>query len=139
MSKERLDEIKEHYQLMRFNEENRALPSATGIYYEDLIYLINRVEELEGKKEFFRRKLVETKAVESSLRSLIEDYKTINKELHQRGRKIRKQNKRCREALEFYANEENYELDISYNPAQAIDCMILDDSGHQARKALEDF
>lgn len=46
------------------------------------------------------------------------------------------ENQRYKQALEFYADEENYELDISYNPAQAIDCMILDDSGHQARKAL---
>lgn len=31
---------------------------------------------------------------------LADDYETINKELHQRGRKIRKQNKRYREELE---------------------------------------
>lgn len=34
------------------------------------------------------------------LEELIEDYKTVNKELHQRGRKVRDQNKRYRELLE---------------------------------------
>lgn len=34
------------------------------------------------------------------LEETVEDYKTVNKELHQRGRKVRKQNKRYREAIE---------------------------------------
>ena len=34
------------------------------------------------------------------LEELIEDYKTVNKELHDRRKKLRKQNKRYREAIE---------------------------------------
>lgn len=46
-------------------------------------------------------------------------------------------NQRYKQALEFYADEGNYELDICYNFVQVIDCMVLDDSGHQARQALK--
>src|SRR5690554_5512919 len=46
---------------------------------EDYHWLMERVQELEEK---------------------VENYKTVNKELHQRGRKVRKQNKRYRESLE---------------------------------------
>ena len=47
------------------------------------------------------------------------------------------QNKRYREALEFYAEQDNYEWETSYRPQQEIDCMVIDDGGHTAREALE--
>src|SRR5690625_5289407 len=47
------------------------------------------------------------------------------------------QNKRYREALEFYAEQDNYRWETSYRPQQEIDCMVIDDGGHTARKALE--
>lgn len=50
---------------------------------------------------------------------------------------LEKQNKRYREALEFYAERDNYQWEISYRPQQEIDCMVIDDSGHTARKALK--
>src|SRR5690625_4169943 len=48
-----------------------------------------------------------------------------------------KQNKCYREALEFYAEQDNYAWETSYRPQQEIDCMVIDDGGHTARKALE--
>ncbi|MEK0286528.1 hypothetical protein [Caldifermentibacillus hisashii] len=40
-------------------------------------------------------------------------------------------------ALEFYAERDNYQWEVSYRPQQEIDCMVIDDSGHTARKALD--
>lgn len=51
--------------------------------------------------------------------------------------RLMEQNKRYREALEFYAEQDNYEWETSYRPQQEIDCMVIDDGGHTARKALE--
>ena len=51
--------------------------------------------------------------------------------------KLEQQSKRYREALEFYAEQDNYEWETSYRPQQEIDCMVIDDGGHTARKALE--
>ena len=51
--------------------------------------------------------------------------------------KLMEQNKRYREALEFYAEQDNYEWETSLRPQQEIDCMVIDDGGHTARKALE--
>ena len=48
------------------------------------------------------------------------------------------QNKRYREALEFYAEQDNYEWETTYRPQQEIDCMVIDDGGRTARKALEE-
>jgi len=41
-----------------------------------------------------------------------------------------------RDALEFYADEDNYIYEIRYVPAQEINCMLMDDRGYVARKAL---
>ncbi len=45
---------------------------------------------------------------------------------------------RYREALEFYAEDDNYGYEVSYRPQPQIDCMALDDRGYTARKALEE-
>ena len=51
--------------------------------------------------------------------------------------RLMEQNKRYREALEFYAEQDNYEWETSLRPQQEIDCMVIDDGGHTARKALK--
>ena len=85
MSKERLEEIKQ-YLIHFYNavdvEEDIKVYIFNTLKIEWLIEQAERVQELE---------------------ETVEDYKTVNKELHQRGRKIRKQNKRLREALEEIA------------------------------------
>ena len=50
---------------------------------------------------------------------------------------LKKENKRYKQALKFYAERDNYQWEVSYRPQQEIDCMVIDDSGHTARKALE--
>ena len=82
MSKERLEEIK--------NSHLRGIHSLFGTPWvsmpkENFDWLIEQAERVQELEE------------------TVEDYKTVNKELHQRGRKIRKQNKRLREALEEIA------------------------------------
>lgn len=47
------------------------------------------------------------------------------------------QNKRYREALEFYAEKDNYEWEITHNPQQEINCMVIDDGGEMANRSLE--
>jgi hypothetical protein len=49
----------------------------------------------------------------------------------------KRKNKHYKQALEFYAERDNYQWEVSYRPQQEIDCMVIDDSGHTARKALE--
>lgn len=51
-------------------------------YFEDINLIIEQAERVQELEE------------------TVEDYKTVNKELHLRGRKVRKQNKRYRELLE---------------------------------------
>lgn len=57
----------------------------------------------------------------------------IENQLHQAQAKAEQYEK----ALEFYAERDNYQWEVSYRPQQEIDCMVIDDSGHTARKALE--
>ena len=57
----------------------------------------------DGEFHWIIRYLKEQAERVQELEETVEDYKTVNKELHQRGRKVRKQNKRYQEALEEIA------------------------------------
>ncbi|HSH26061.1 MAG TPA: hypothetical protein VLA13_11095, partial [Massilibacterium sp.] len=83
----------------------------------DFYELAERVRELEKER--------------SEWKDTAQSYYMTNQEL-------REQNKRYREALEFYAEQDNYEWEINLRPQQEIDCMVIDDGGHTARKALEE-
>lgn len=90
------------------------------ISHQDINWLIKQAERVQELEE------------------TVEDYKTVNKELHQRGRKIRKQNKRYREALEFYADEYVwFDEDRGSDYFPDYRCEAQDDHGERARKALE--
>ena len=66
-----------------------------------------------------------------------DDYKWLIKHA-ERAHELEKQNKRYREALEFYADRENYEPD-HYDPdTHDYTSMIARDKGATARKALEE-
>ena len=106
----------------------------TSISLRDVKRLLNELEK-------------QTERVQE-LEETVEDYKTVNKELHQRGRKVRKQIKRYREALEFYADEEHYKEKLISEAQYDADgiCISNDeyappiiyfDSGEIARQALE--
>ena len=50
---------------------------------------------------------------------------------------LQTENQRLREALEFYADPENWEEDYGPEPHCQKYSMILDDQGHTARNALQ--
>lgn len=86
--KERLDAIKGRAMFNQLAKRTGEIThSLVTLDEEDYDWLIEQVERAQELEE------------------TVEDYKTVNKELHQRGRKVRKQNKRYREALEFYADK----------------------------------
>lgn len=88
-----------------------------SLYYDDHVdWLINRIEELELEVERQKNR----------------------KYLKMRQRDdFMKKAQRYKQALEFYAERDNYQWEVSYRPQQEIDCMVIDDSGHTARKALK--
>lgn len=90
----------------------------------DLPSSIRHSGELEPLKQFMREQAKRVQELECL-------------EMRMEKHKYKKQNKRYREALEFYAEQDNYEWETSYRPQQEIDCMVIDDGGHTARKALE--
>ena len=114
-NKEQLEEIKKKY----FMHENYV--GKVTISHHVLEWLIEQVERAQELEE------------------TVEDYKTVNKELHQRGRKVRKQNKRYREALAFYADEETYETKFATDTDEIFDpfTLIELDEGKRARQVLD--
>src|SRR5699024_702661 len=132
----------------------------SGCYFDQLIKDGKTAEALRyfakegyenGDFGHTRKQLVEQAAEQvervQELEELVKDYKAINKELHQRGRKVRKQNKRYRDALEFYADEGTYEVvetlpptDEYHHPIEPVFNsvpIIYYDRGREARRALE--
>lgn len=107
--KERLEEIK--------NNDISYLLYGTKLkdYWEWLIEQAERVRELEEER--------------SEWKDTAQSYYMTNQEL-------REQNKRYREALEFYANEENYKpFDGIF--LSSYQNKVDEDGGEVARKALE--
>ena len=82
-NKERLDAIKDRAMFNQLAKRTGEIThSLVTLDEEDYDWLIEQAERAQELEE------------------LIEDYKTVNKELHDRRKKLRKQNKRYREALE---------------------------------------
>src|SRR5690625_2591452 len=126
MSKERLEEIKyKLYTLHNCTDTDEAIKDF--IFYhlkvEWLIEQAERVQELERANKQLER---QAPGVELEL---------LNMELTD----VLKQNKRYREALKFYANEENYLFDEKeYKVGLGVpESEITIDYGNKARKALE--
>jgi hypothetical protein len=123
---ERLKEIREKYSEVTVLEYINDI-EIVGVDIKDLVWLINRVEELEKEKDEWK--------------DTAQTYYMTNQEL-------REQNKRYKQALEFYADEENYKESLiskaeydadgicisndEYNPPT-----IYFDKGQIARQALE--
>ncbi len=104
--KERLEEIEAKYSTLTISSEKNST-EYTEVDVEDLVFLIqNGFKQAERVQE---------------LEETVENYKTVNKELHQRGRKVRKQNKRYREALEYYGYEAGYTEDDGIKARQALE------------------
>lgn len=114
IDKERLEEIKEKYSEVTVLEYINDV-EIVGVDIKDLVWLINRVEELELELELEKST---NKDFEAHLLKQVESAKV--------------QNERYKQALEFYADEENYcvRFEDDYEP-------ILQDNGKTARQALE--
>lgn len=114
-----LKQIKRHHERQLKNMDKKL--TMYQIHPDDVSWLIKqaeRVEELEEERDEWK--------------DTAQFYYMTNQEL-------REQNKRYKQALEFYAERDNYQWEVSYRPQQEIDCMVIDDSGHTARKALEEL
>jgi len=76
--------------------------------------------------------------LDGSVLMMFEDYYWLIKRAKQ-VQELEKQNKRYREALEFYANEETYETKFATDTDEIFDpfTLIELDNGEKARKALE--
>lgn len=105
----------------RLREAELRLMSMGVRANKEVDYLFQHIEELQAKvdelekdKEFFRRNLVKAKADEVILRS---------------------ENQRYKQALEFYADEDNYKPDAISQWEPVVP--VIDDNGKQARQALK--
>src|SRR5690625_1318354 len=108
MSKERLEEIKEH---TAWTVDNGLQPRIDDY---DLAWLINRVEELEKQSHGIELNLLNDEVV-----------------------RLEKQNQIYKQALEFYADRDNYKLE-HFDPNLDDYMSTVDyDEGKTARNALE--
>lgn len=85
------------------------------IDHMDVAWLLSRVEELEEENKNYWKAC--------SAWEVLESYG-------------RKENERYRQALEFYADKDNYEVDVISQWEPVIP--VVKDNGEKARKALED-
>lgn len=76
--------------------------------------------------------------LDGSVLMMFEDYYWLIKRA-KLVQELEQQNKRYREALEFYANEETYEMKFATDTDEIFDpfTLIESDEGKKARKALE--
>lgn len=119
MEIERFEQIKENHKhnkkMLELNSPSQYI-EINESELEDIGWLISTVEVLQKLVNYHQKK---------------------QKEAEDENEPYRHENARLREALEFYAETDNYGWEISFRPQQEIDCMVIDDGGHTARKALE--
>lgn len=116
-NEERLEDIRAEVEQMAYtsplNFEKTRINKESALW---LIEQVERVQELEEEVEKQKnRKYIKMRQRDDFM----------------------KKAQRYKQALEFYAERDNYQWEVSYRPQQEIDCMVIDDSGHTARKALE--
>src|SRR5699024_8104689 len=123
---ERLEEIREH-EIIADNECGEYERHKVDFYYEHVGWLIEqaeRVEELERELERIKVKYRVTK----------ESHYNCSKSTSE----LEQQNERYREALEFYADNDNYSTKYdSIRDAWGV-LGIAEDSGEIARRALNE-
>lgn len=127
MSKKRLEEIEAKYSILTMTSEKNGT-EYIEVDVEDLVFLIQnsfkqaeRVHELETFKEEMENR-----------------YKLWHigaKKVLAEKEELKQQNKRLREALEFYADEENWISALT--SIGDFPCEVEKDQGEIARKALE--
>ena len=117
MSKERLEEIKTRFNAMKELESFKKL-APTDLFFDDLNWLLQQAERVQELKK-------QSHGIELDL---------LNDEVV----RLEQQNQRYKQALEFYANEKNYER--AYDDEVLFDYLPSEidfDNGGKARNALE--
>ena len=104
------------------------------VEFRQLLALVTGHNDILNKAAHIHEIVIKQAERVQELEELIEDYKTVNKELHDRRKKLRKQNKRYREALEEIVYQENLkETNVFGYDHEDISSYVEE----VARKALE--
>ena len=151
MTKERLEEIKTRFNAMKELESFKKL-APTDLFFDDLNWLLQQAERVEELKN----RCTEI-AAESTVREekLLKENQRLEKRVEELGKEIegrkkfelgtasnlkilRIQNQFYRQALEFYADESNYEFETIVSDCDIdIESKILNDGGEKARQGLK--
>lgn len=126
--KERLKDIKNARYFFHDVQDRDLLK-----YWNWLIEQAERVEELEIQLSINTNNMKQLQKEKDEWKDTVKSYYMTNQEL-------REQNKRYREALEFYADEETYETKFATDTDEIFDpfTLIELDEGKKARQALEE-
>lgn len=104
----RLEEIKERFKAMNELSSFKKL-APTELFFGDLDYLIQQAEKVQAWHDAYRKEV-------------------------EHGNKLVKENKRYKEALEFYADDINNSLGANFPKAVS---KVGADNGKKARQALK--
>lgn len=132
-NKERLEEVKKNVIVDKvyfkyLNNDKGYWGKSYTLIEEDMKWFVEqaeRVQELERQNQQFKTNL---SVVQGYYKTMVK----INND-------IAEENKRYRDALEFYAKERNWEDSwiITLNGQESDVPLAIDDCGYKARKALE--
>ena|SRR5690625_2398531 len=117
MSKERLGKVEEIVNIITTTESEEEYNSAVNAFIlSHMNWLIERVQELEKD---------------------IKEWEIVNESWEEINTQIVEQNKRYREALEFYAGKDNYQSQYDEYTGESLCEPVFWDEGENAREALE--
>ncbi|MCR1833082.1 hypothetical protein NSA56_01560 [Oceanobacillus caeni] len=126
--KERLEEIKQRFKAMNELPSFKKL-APTELFFDDIDYLIQQAERVEELRKI-NKWLEDGWDTEIKIRQISDE----------RIGKLFEKNQRYKQALEFYADEDNYEED-NYEEDKfnmfAETPVVKYDKGQKARQALE--
>src|SRR5699024_5936909 len=124
MSKERLEEFREFvdfmYESIDIEDHQRFIAISDSMLNDGWFKWIYRL----AKEQSERVQEIEDIIYQDERQAVLEG--------------MYEQNKRYREALEFYAEQDNYEWETTYRPQQEIDCMVIDDGRSEERRVGND-
>src|SRR5690625_1209337 len=147
MSKERLEEIEREIE-----RSNNATLKGNSLGAERMILDLHEIGRFEWLVKHAKEQAERVQELEKFKRDVEQMYRYIHlnaKKSVEEKENLQKQNKRYREALEFYADEKNYDYkintdsvgdmhDMSYMEIHDVESKIMYDYGEKATKALDD-
>src|SRR5690625_235950 len=122
MSKERLEEIEKNLDPLGYGMGGHL------ISVNDIYWLVGYAKEQAERMQELEQK-------NDRLKQEADFWRVEDREMM----RLSHENKRYREALEFYADEENYEFETIVSDCDIeVVSKVLDDYGQKARKVLEE-